>query len=174
MADVYYSYKPKELAHEMLFFVLEKYYGITADENSLSFNENGKPYLISGELFFNITHTKGLIMVAVSKREVGIDAENFAEKKVDFDGIAKKYFSEAEREQIKSERHFFTLWTKKESAIKYAGKTLAKNLKITTFKGETPTGDPAYEGANTKSYLLSDHVYSITSKDPEHKVVFLI
>lgn len=174
MADVYYSYKPKELAYEMLFFVLEKYYGITADENSLSLNENGKPYLISGELFFNITHTKGLIMVAVSKREVGIDAENFAEKKIDFDGIAKKYFSEAEREQINSERHFFTLWTKKESAIKYAGKTLAKNLKITTFKGETPTGDPAYEGANTKSYLLSDHVYSITSKDLEHKVIFLI
>ena len=138
MAEVYYSYKPKELAHEMLFFVLEKYYGITAEENSLSFNENGKPYLISGELFFNITHTKGLIMAAVSKREAGIDAENFAEKKIDFDGIAKKYFSEAEREQIKSERHFFTLWTKKESAIKYAGKTLAKNLKITTFNGETP------------------------------------
>ena len=113
-------------------------------------------------------------MVAVSKREVGIDAENFAEKKVDFESVANKYFSEAEREQIKSERHFFTLWTKKESAIKYAGKTLAKNLKITTFKGETPTGAPAYEGANTKSYLLSDHVYSITSKDPEHKVIFLI
>ena len=174
MADVYYSYKPKELTHEMLFFVLEKYYGITADENSLSFNENGKPYLVSGELFFNITHTKGLIMIAVSKNEVGMDAENFAEKKVDFEGIAKKYFSEAEREQIKNERHFFTLWTKKESVIKYAGKTLAKNLKTTTFKGETPTGDPAYEGANTKSYLLSDHVYSITSKDPEHKVIFLI
>lgn len=184
MIDVYYAYKDKSQATEMLFYVLKKFHGVLADENSFSYNENGKPRLKDGKIFFNVSHTKGLIMIAVSDREVGIDVENFAEKKVDCQKIAEKYFFADEIKQISADsidgnslvdkKKFFILWTKKESAIKYAGLSLASSLKTTSFKGLSPIGNERYDGATTQSFLFDDHVYSVTSPDREIRLKLLI
>ncbi len=185
MIDVYYAYKNKSQAKEMLFYVLKKFHGVSADENSFVYNENGKPRLKDGKVYFNVSHTKGLIMIAVSDREVGIDVENFAEKKVDCQKIAEKYFFDDEIKQISAvspvggdsfvdKKKFFILWTKKESAIKYAGLSLASSLKTTSFKGLSPIGNERYDGATTQSFSFDDHVYSVTSPDREIRLKLLI
>lgn len=166
--NVYYAYKDKSQSHKMLLYILDRFYGVKADESDISLSSNGKPFIAKTDLYFNITHTDGLIMTAVSRSPVGIDAE-WIFRKADERGIAEKYYSEAEREQIKTSKHFYVLWTKKESAIKYADLTLASALKKTSFRGEAPTGFSEYDGAITRSYSFDDYVYSITAKAEEFK-----
>ena len=106
MASKYYS-KPQDL-------IIER-------------GENGKPYF-SGEndIFFNGTHSKDLIAVAMSDKLIGVDGE-FIKKRNFFD-IAKEYFSFNEYKLLKSssklEIDFYTLWTLKESYIKTFGKKI--------------------------------------------------
>lgn len=89
--------------------------------------ENGKPYF-SGEtkIFFNGSHSKDLLSVAMSDKSVGIDVEFI--KKRNFLGIAEEYFSFNEYKYLKSSRKleidFFTLWTLKEAYIKNFGKKI--------------------------------------------------
>ena len=89
--------------------------------------ENGKPYFAGeNEIFFNGTHSKDLISVAMSDKLIGVDGEYI--KKRDFLGIAKEYFSFNEYKLLKSssklEIDFYTLWTLKESYIKTFGKKI--------------------------------------------------
>ena len=88
--------------------------------------ENGKPFLKSGEKFFNISHCSQGAAVAVADLPVGIDAQ---EKNGFNERVAKRFFSEAENDFIRSvsdkEEVFTRLWTLKESVIKCEGKTLA-------------------------------------------------
>ena len=164
--NVFYAYKDKSNSHKMLLFILDKFYGVKAEESDISLSKNGKPFITKTDLCFNITHTDGLIMIAVSKSKIGIDAE-WTFRKVDEKRIAEKYYSSKELEQIKTSRHFYILWTKKESAIKYADLTLASALKKTSFDFESPTGFSEYDGAITRSYAFDDYVYSITAKSEE-------
>ena len=80
MTKIFYAYKPREFSHEMLLHIFESFYGLKLTEEDFTVNENGKPKLKNVELKFNITHTDGLIMIAVSEEEVGIDAENVFRK----------------------------------------------------------------------------------------------
>lgn len=89
--------------------------------------ENGKPYFASeNEIFFNGTHSKDLIAVAMADKLIGVDGE-FLKKRNFFD-IAKEYFSFNEYKLLKSssklEIDFYTLWTLKEAYIKTFGKKI--------------------------------------------------
>ena len=93
--------------------------------------ENGKPYLENGELFFSVSHTKSMLFVAISDKNVGIDAENLLRKNPS-PSLLKKFTLE-ERAEITSNEDFLRHWTAKESAIKYLGGTIAKDLKDLRF-----------------------------------------
>lgn len=89
--------------------------------------ENGKPYFAGeNEIFFNGTHSKDLIAVAMADKLIGVDGE-FLKKRNFFD-IAKEYFSFNEYKLLKSssklEIDFYTLWTLKEAYIKTFGKKI--------------------------------------------------
>ena len=96
--------------------ILSEY--LNVDEKSLVVLRDrfGKPYLKDyPETYFNISHTKGAIVCAVSDKQVGIDIEGL--RKVNYK-IAEKYFTEAEKEYIFSEvkgqdDRFIEVWTKK-------------------------------------------------------------
>lgn len=90
-------------------------------------DENGKPYFAGeNEIFFNGTHSKDLISVAMADKLIGLDGE-FLKKRNFFD-IAKEYFSFNEYKLLKSssklEIDFYTLWTLKEAYIKTFGKKI--------------------------------------------------
>ncbi len=87
---------------------------------------NGKPFLKSGEMFFNISHCAEGVAVAVDTEPVGIDVQEiggFNEK------VVKRFFNESENKKINASpdkaKAFTRIWTLKESAIKCEGKSLA-------------------------------------------------
>ena len=88
--------------------------------------ENGKPFLKSGEMFFNISHCAEGVAVALDTASVGIDVQEiggFNEK------VAKRFFDESENKKINASpdkaKVFTRIWTLKESAIKCEEKSLA-------------------------------------------------
>lgn len=96
------------------------------DNFEIIIGENGKPFLKSGEIFFNISHCAEGVAVVLDTAPVGIDVQEiggFNEK------VAKRFFDESENEKINAStdkaKAFTRIWTLKESAIKCEGKSLA-------------------------------------------------
>lgn len=90
-----------------------------------------KPYIAGFEKwYFNISHTPGMIGIAVSEEPVGIDVEKVRD--ADF-RIAKRFFTAQENFHIENatnkEKCFFEIWTKKEAYLKYTGRGLNDSLK---------------------------------------------
>lgn len=168
--EIYYRYAEKEKSHETLFEIAERFYGIENPSSRLAFTESGKPFF-KGGVKFNISHGKGLIAIAFSDEEVGIDLEKIAEDKPEYDKIARKYFTERERAGIFNARDFLALWTKKESAIKYIGSSIAKSLSSTYFDGDAPKGNEKYEGAKTATFFMGDFVCSVTAKAVDYRLI---
>ena len=139
MIDIYLSHtdeKESPAARRLLLQVLEKEYAIS--EPAIQTGQQGKPYLENGPCF-SISHSRGNIAVAVSRREVGLDMEqvrHYHEK------LPRRIFSKEEllwfegRGQTKID--FFTLWTLKESYYKFLGTGLPGFPNGTVFekKGE--------------------------------------
>lgn len=63
--------------------ILGRYLDRPADELRFETNEHGKPHLASpdGELEFNLSHSGSLGLVAVARREVGVDVERIRTKR---------------------------------------------------------------------------------------------
>lgn len=87
---------------------------------------NGKPYLRSGELQFNLTHTDGLTAAAAGAVPVGLDAERRKPRKTE--AVLRRLTPEERRED------FYRLWTAKEAYIKYRGGTAAQMLPRLTYE----------------------------------------
>ena len=92
-------------------------------------NEKGKPYFKHiPDLFFSISHTDGLTVIALSDCEVGIDVERL--KKADLRIIKRFLKEEADYiTECDSDRRFFEIWTKKEAYLKCKGTGLSGGLK---------------------------------------------
>lgn len=106
--------------------LLSEHFGIR--EAEILRTENGKPYL-SGNvppLFFSVSHTGDTLFIAFSDENVGIDAE-LASRQVDYLPIVRK-FDESERREIVSRQDFLRHFVVKESAVKWLGGTLARDL----------------------------------------------
>ncbi|ATQ77162.1 4-phosphopantetheinyl transferase [Massilia violaceinigra] len=99
-------------------------------------NEYGRPaigndHVEARSLNFNVSHTRGLIALAVARdRVLGVDVENLVTRQVSGD-IAEHYFAPAEVAELATvpeERHqarFFEYWTFKEAYIKARGMGLS-------------------------------------------------
>lgn len=92
----------------------------------------GKPILTKqhGSLHFNVSHTSGLAMIAISRElELGIDVENTF-RQTDLIPLARRYFAPSETEQLMDldpdaqRSGFFRIWTSKEAYIKARAKGL--------------------------------------------------
>ncbi|AMV26379.1 4'-phosphopantetheinyl transferase psf-1 [Gemmata sp. SH-PL17] len=97
----------------------------------LAYLPSGKPVLTEETgLHFNVTHTDGIAVIAVSWHRVGVDVERVRIVENE-DGLVRRYFSPAEGAAYRAlpERHrragFFRGWTTKEAVIKAAGATVA-------------------------------------------------
>lgn len=73
----------------------------------------GKP-MVEG-VQFNLSHTEGLVICAVSQEKVGCDVEKI--KQVP-EGVAERFFHNNEK---KYDKAFFRIWTLKESYMKMTG-----------------------------------------------------
>ncbi len=97
-------------------------------------NQWGRPDIDAGhgpgDLRFNLSHTDGLVAVAMARGELGVDVED-TWRRSHTDQIAEHFFAPAEVAALRAlppERQhgrFFELWTLKEAYIKARGMGLA-------------------------------------------------
>ncbi|MGO9958826.1 MAG: 4'-phosphopantetheinyl transferase family protein [Solirubrobacteraceae bacterium] len=100
-----------------------------------AYGRYGKPWLPNHpQLGFNVAHTAGLAVIALSGRgPVGVDVERL-DPRVPIDALAERWFSPAEATalaQLNSDdrrRGFFHGWARKEAFLKALGSGLSRDL----------------------------------------------
>jgi 4'-phosphopantetheinyl transferase len=124
--------------------VLSRYLGVAPTDWRFSNNHYGRPEIANLPraecgLCFNISHTRGLIALAVTQhRELGVDVENVQTRQVEIE-IADRFFATAEVAELASvpperqQDRFFEYWTFKESYIKARGMGLSIPLAQFSF-----------------------------------------
>lgn len=126
--------------------------------------EHGKP--LSKNTFFNISHSKEVIVLATSKNiPVGVDIEVIKERR---EPLVRYVANEEEYEYIQSDMDFIEVWTSKESLMKCSGLGLDMNMKvIPSFPFE---GKKTYEGVNYFSKMVKkeDYVICVTLQGEEN------
>jgi 4'-phosphopantetheinyl transferase len=118
----------------ILRILLGRYLNTEPGKIDFQYNEFGKPFLPTGNLQFNLAHTRDSAIYAFClNAAVGVDLE-YIRPIEDMSGIASRFFSHAENEVIKSApadkqiNLFFTYWTLKEAYIKAVGQGLSLPL----------------------------------------------
>jgi 4'-phosphopantetheinyl transferase len=120
----------------MLRRVLGAYLDVSPKEIAIEFNANGKPIVCGAPLHFNVTHSAGRGVIAISDDCVGVDLQKWNSKS-DFAGLVKRYFSTAEIAQFErmpedlKPAAFFQGWTVKEAVLKAIGIGMAGVQDIT-------------------------------------------
>lgn len=124
--------------------VLSKYAAIAPQDWCFEQSDHGRPHISRAhaglsDLRFNISHTEGLIAIAVTRHgDVGVDVENADARQAPID-VARTCFSPAElaalyQEPVTRQSHaFFRYWTLKESYIKARGLGLSLPLDQFSF-----------------------------------------
>ena len=115
--------------------VLAQYLGLAPAAVAFSKNIHGKPQLSpQTALYFNLTHTNGLVALAVTRSgPVGIHVE-FLSRQADIVKLTGRYFARDEASALFSlpvsdwNQRFYDLWTLKEAYLKACGTGLATPL----------------------------------------------
>lgn len=144
-------------AHGFLRLTLSRYLGVAPRDLEFAAGTSGKPRLAgtgARHLRFNISHTNGLALIAVTRgREVGVDIERI-KPGFDWGEIAPKYFSAPERDALAAlpppqrSRAGYDVWTRKEAWVKAVGTGLMTNL--LDFDARPPLDEPAWLGSSTR------------------------
>ena len=138
------------VSHALVRLALSYYAPVSPIDWQFNFNEHGRPEIADPEyrdkLRFNLSHTKGLIALAVTRgRELGVDVESFDRRRINLN-VARRYFATSEVRTLfdlpesQQENRFLQLWTLKESYIKARGMGLALPLREFAFShiNDTP------------------------------------
>ena len=102
-----------------------------ADADRWIFGANGKPHLMAGKPFFNLSHSHHGVAVAVSDiTEVGVDLEEVKARPFKF---TQRYFTEQEQNAVESAEdptdEIVRIWTAKEAAAKLQGTGIDRNFR---------------------------------------------
>lgn len=112
---------------EFLKSILNEVYKISNYE--IVYNKYHKPYLKDSNLYFNISHDKDTIVLAISDKEIGVDIEYLTYK----EEVIKHRFNKKEQLIIKNslnkEYDFTRIWVMKEAYLKCIGTGLEYGLK---------------------------------------------
>ena len=116
-------------AQALLRWALGNQLGQQPTEVRLRRNQYGRPFLDdeSAGLFFSLTHSRGLVAVALAREQVvGVDTEQIG-RKVNTEELAQSFFAPREVAHLRALSaddklvHFFVQWTVKESFLKAVG-----------------------------------------------------
>ena len=147
----------------VLRILLGRYLAIPAEEVCFEYHPSGKPEVADQQnprrLRFNVSHSNGLALIAVSAgRRLGVDIE-MIRAEVDTLTLAEQFFSLGERASLRSLPNqlrvpaFFACWTRKESFLKATGEGLSfpladfsvtpypdLNPRVEEIRGDTEAG----------------------------------
>jgi 4'-phosphopantetheinyl transferase len=129
-------------AHALLRDALSHHGRLSPGDWKFGVEAGGKPYLADqSELQFNIAHTRGLVVCALSlSGPIGVDVESIPYER-DIDAISESYFAPAELADLRARHdvasrsaHFTELWTSKEAYLKALGAGLRRPLDEIAFR----------------------------------------
>lgn len=110
--------------------ILSYYLGYSADKIVFSYGKHGKPSVEGSPIYFNVSHSRDGVVVAVSTNPLtGIDIE-YTAPIPDMKQVAKHHFSADEQAVLFSldasqqVMAFYRCWTRKEAFIKADGRGL--------------------------------------------------
>lgn len=144
---------------------LSDIFGLNEKNIKYSYNKNGRPYIEGySDIYFNISHSKGKVITAVSDCNVGCDIEKIGNADMK---TAKRFFHRNEYEYLLSiddekvqTDSFYCIWTLKECYIKAKGTGLTTPLNSFEIKisddGITVYADDNSEKYNFAQPLLFD------------------
>lgn len=102
---------------------------INMNKNKLFYiTEYNKPFLVNENLFFNLSYSGKYGVLAISKRNIGVDIEKI--RKFEYKKICNSLFSKKEIGYCSNIYKFYTLWTLKEAYIKFIGHGINEIRKI--------------------------------------------
>ena len=136
--------------------VLCEHFSFKNDEIEIIKGVDGKPYIKDFPVHFNISHAGDFVVCAFSEQEVGVDIEQI--RNVDL-AIAKRYFCKSECEDLYAKNtdhrlnYFFSLWTLKESYMKWLGGGMSIPLDSFCFKIDDEGINVADENRNVKPFF---------------------
>ena len=140
--------------------LINKYSG----DGELKYNEYGKPYKENG-LYFNVSHSESLVLIAISDSEIGADIEKIRtiENKV-----IKYALSIEEESKVQIIDDFFRMWTIKESVGKCLGIGLSEGIKNIPTEAEK-----TFKGHDLTSFAtkVSDYMIGVTYEGFKPKTV---
>ncbi|HEX3999205.1 MAG TPA: 4'-phosphopantetheinyl transferase superfamily protein [Pirellulales bacterium] len=124
-------------ARALVRVVLSHHAGIHPASWRLVFGTHGKPAIAAPagleSLHFNLTHTEGLLICAVSRAgDIGVDAE-VNSRPVDIEQVARHFFSSREQQRLAElppavrTNGFFEQWVLKEAYLKGLGSGLTQS-----------------------------------------------
>lgn len=123
------------LARAALRTILARYLKTAPGELGFCYGPGGKPELASGTLRFNVSHSHGLALYAISRaRDVGVDVEQ-VRPGIEAD-VARCFFSPRAIQFLEAlppgarRRAFFRGWTRMEAYSKARGEGLGLGLEI--------------------------------------------
>ena len=102
----------------------------------------GKPYFLTGDLHFSITHTKTRVFCAISDKPIGIDAEDI--NRIVAPNLAEKILSPSEKAIYDAapagQRNeiLLRLWVMKEAEVKCSGLGLRGYPNHTDYRPDDP------------------------------------
>lgn len=136
------------LSRGILREILGRYLNIPPAKIRFEYNLFGKPKLKDDcggtVLSFNLSHSAGMAVYAVSRCKVGIDIE-FVREEIECEQIAQRFFSPDEVHRLhlipakEMAQTFYACWTRKEAFIKAHGEGLSLDLRSFTV---IDSGDP--------------------------------
>ncbi|HYO50388.1 MAG TPA: 4'-phosphopantetheinyl transferase superfamily protein [Chloroflexia bacterium] len=122
------------VAHGLLRLILSRYTHREPGGLDFCLTPYGKPALAGEPLRFNLSHSHGLALVAVTRhQEIGVDLE-WIRDNLEVEQIACRFFSPREAAMLRElpaplrNEAFFRCWTLKEAYIKALGKGLSLPL----------------------------------------------
>lgn len=154
-----------ELGRKLLEQGLWEEYGII---DTVEQQPHQKPYLKNHiEIDFSISHTKGLVICALSDRSIGADVEKIREF---HQGLLRKVCTDREAAYIlekDSQERFFRIWTLKEAYLKATGQGITVPLgKLQFLVAETGQVTANITGWKFTQFRYgSDYIISICEKE---------
>lgn len=138
---------------------------------------HGKPFMDG--IYFNLSHSGGYSMCAVSDYEVGCDIERIRQV---HPGIVRRYFSKEEKrllmaaEETRAREIYFTrLWTLREAYAKKTGEGLSGMLSGLSFQIETNIRGFLHEEPLKELFWsdqMEDYIVSVCGQEPVERIDF--
>lgn len=172
--DIDFNNKSEEEARNFLFNTVNS---LNDYSNDVVYNDHKKPDYIDERYHFNISHSKGLVLMGVSDTIIGVDCELIKANK-NIDKLSTKIFNDNDFNYFINDdvTTLYSIWTIKEAYLKAVGIGLVSNIKEIFIDYEkcvvTLFGYPTL---NFRSCIFNGYAITIVSKsDIEDDIVNLL